>query len=78
MFREHLKPRKSTAVVVKGKRAEAKKKKDRDSSPISTTIHSKELIAKQLGQMSGATGRTRNSVRDIASSFVVASKVVWQ
>src|SRR5580658_5311739 len=30
-----------------------------DSSPISTTIHSKELITKQLGQISGATGRTR-------------------
>ena len=33
--------------------------KSRDSSPISTTIHSKELIAKQLGWISGATGRTR-------------------
>src|SRR5271154_1117451 len=33
--------------------------KNRDSSPISTTIHSKELIAKQLGQISVATGRTR-------------------
>jgi hypothetical protein len=33
--------------------------KYRDSSPISTTIHNKELISKQLGQISGATGRTR-------------------
>ena len=42
-------------ILVKSER----RPKFRDSSPISTTIRSKELIAKQLGQISGATVRTR-------------------
>jgi len=45
--------------AVVGERRSGIRREFGDSSPISTTIHSKELISRQLGQIPGATGRTR-------------------